>query len=285
MKVNFLYAFSLFFFIGLILQSASSGRAANGEIDATGSPLGQGGCGNVYCHGAGGGNATFTNPTVSVQIKDASGAVISSYIPDSVYTFELTVTSGGSPAGFGVQSVVLDSSNNRAGDFLSVTTANTQISTVSSGVQYLEQNGISTSGFFSGSWKAPSSGTGNVMVYARGLAVNNSGNYTGDQSTPSVQNILAESTLTSIQKVKSRETTFEIFPIPNDGKFYIANKGIPADISIRIFDMLGAQVYSESVFIARGNQHSIYVNGLLKGVYSVQIKRFDSIESKLIQIK
>ncbi|MCH2023942.1 MAG: T9SS type A sorting domain-containing protein [Saprospiraceae bacterium] len=285
MKVYFLHTLALFLFIGLILQSASSGRAANGEMDATGSPLGQGDCGNGYCHGAGGGNATFTNPTVSVQIKDISGTVITSYIPDSVYTFELTVTSGGSPAGFGVQSVVLDSLNNRAGDLISVTTPNTQISTVSSGVQYLEQNSISTSGFFSGTWKAPSSGTGNVMVYARGLAVNNSGNYTGDQATPSVQIILAESTLTSIEKVNSVEATFEIFPIPNDGTFYIANKGMSEDISIRIFDMLGIEVYSESVFIEKANQHRIHVHGLLKGVYSVQIKRFDSLESKLIQIK
>ncbi|MDC0230461.1 T9SS type A sorting domain-containing protein [Aureispira] len=282
MKVYFLHSLILFLFIGLILQSASSGRAANGEIDATGSPLGQGDCGNAYCHG---GNTTFTNPTVAVQIKDVSGTVITSYIPDSVYTFELTVTSGGSPAGFGVQSVFLDSLNNRAGDFLAVTTANTQISTVSSGVQYLEQNGISASGFFSGTWKAPSAGAGNVKLYARGLAVNNSGDYSGDQATPSVQTTLAESSVTSIRKVNSVEATFEIFPIPNNGTFYITNKGASEDISIRIFDMLGAEVYSESVFIEKINQHSIHVNGLIKGVYSVQIKRFDSLESKRIQIK
>ncbi len=285
MKVNFLHTLALFLFIGLILQSASSGRAANGEIDATGSPLGQGDCGNVYCHGTGGGNATFTNPTVAVQIKDASGAVITSYIPDSVYTVELTVTSGGSPAGFGVQSVFLDSLNNKAGDFLSATTANTQISTVSSGVQYLEQNGMSTSGFFSGTWKAPSSGTGNVMLYARGLAVNNSSDYSGDKATPSVLTILTESTVTYIPKVNSMETTFDIFPVPNNGTFYIRNKGASEEISIRIFDISGAEVYSESVFIEKTNQHSIHVNGLIKGLYSAQIKRFDSLESKLIQIK
>ncbi len=283
MKVYFLQTAALLLFIGFILQSASSGRAANGGIDATGSPIG-GSCGNNYCHGTGGGNATFTNPTVAVQIKDAAGSLVTSYLPDSIYTIELTVTSGGSPAGFGVQAVFLDTSNNKAGDFLAATSANTQISTVSSGIQYLEQNAIHPSGFFSGTWKAPSSGAANVTLYARGLAVNNSGDYSGDQATPSVQTTLAESIATPIRKVNAREATVELFPIPNNGTFYMTNKGASEEISIRIFDMLGAEVYSESAFIEKTNQHRIHLNGL-KGIYSVQIKRATGFETKLIQIK
>ena len=101
MKVYFLHTLTLFLFIGLILQSASSGRAANGEIDATGSPLGQGDCGNGYCHGAGGGNATFTNPTVAVQIKDVSGTVITSTSTATTNTTTGSAVSGSTTSGSG----------------------------------------------------------------------------------------------------------------------------------------------------------------------------------------
>ena len=88
------------------------------------------------------------------------------------------------------QSVALKSGNANAGTFTSFSTAASRIANLN-GRLYAEQSARSTTGFWSYSWTAPTSGTGNVTFYSVGLAVNGSGT-NGDQSTAGMSLALTE---------------------------------------------------------------------------------------------
>ena len=111
--------------------------------DRTGSPLGGGaGC---SCHGGG----SFL-PTISSEVKNVNGAVVTQYIPGELYTLELSVSaSSGAPSGYAFQAVSLsgNSSMVNAGNMLSANSLNTRISNFN-GRQYAEHNELNTSGVF-----------------------------------------------------------------------------------------------------------------------------------------
>lgn len=164
----------------------SGGAAANGVGDKTGSPLSTSTC--SQCHSGG----SFS-PNISVVVLDNSLNQVTSYIPGENYTIEYTVSNNtGSPAGFGMQSVLLSSNNNQAGDLTSATTPNTQIVNLN-GVEYVDHQQVSSTGVFTVNWTAPSAGFGNATIYAVGLSVNGNGGTSGDQVSSPVSLNLIES--------------------------------------------------------------------------------------------
>ncbi|MCR9172101.1 MAG: T9SS type A sorting domain-containing protein [bacterium] len=169
----------------------SGGLASVQFQDRTGSPISSGTCGN--CHSGG----TF-GTSVTIEVKDAGNNVITSYTPGTTYTVEYTInTTSGTPSGYGMQSVILNSSNGGAGTYGTVNTANSQISPLN-GVDYFEQQGAQAAGFFSVDWTAPNAGTGDVSIYSVGVAINGNGNTSGDQASSSTSIILSEDIPTSI---------------------------------------------------------------------------------------
>lgn len=169
----------------------SGGAAANGLGDRTGSPNSSATC--ASCHSGG----SF-NPTMTIEVKDALSNPVTSYIPGNTYTVEYTVVAGsGTPQGYGMQSVILNSSNTNSGNMVTANTTNSQI-TNAGGFQYLEHQGFQAGGFFSVDWTAPSAGTGPVSIFGISLAVNGSGNTAGDQVTPTQVFSLTESVPTTI---------------------------------------------------------------------------------------
>lgn len=147
-----------------------------GVGDKTGGPLSTGTCAD--CHS--GGNFS---PSVSMEVLDGNNNPVTDYVPGNNYTVNISVTAGaGAPSGYGFQAVALDGANAQAGTFGTPTTSNSQISN-SGSIQYIEHSGASSSGVFSYPWTAPASGTGNVVFYYMGLAVNGMGNTAGDSPT------------------------------------------------------------------------------------------------------
>jgi hypothetical protein len=257
-------------FIGItclfVLQSVSSGRAASGGQDRTGAPGSLGAC--TACHAN---NGAFSNPQMEVIVKNAMGAVVASYVPGDTYTLEFNVSSGGTPNGYGMQAVVLDASNANTGDLLTTSTANTQLSTIGNGREFVEHQGRSGTGMFVATWEAPAVGTGDVIVYGVGMAVNGSGT-AGDNTSSTTQVILTESPASSIDDLNIEESSWKLFPIPNDGGFNITNKDETGPIMVQVYDLQGRSVYSENVVLDHLGTHFMYCKDLVSGIYVVKMQ-------------
>lgn len=252
----------------LCLQSASGGRAANNEMDRTNSPGSSGTCG-IYCHNNSG---THPNTQLNVVIKDVNNNVINAYIPGEVYNLEFEVTSDGNPFGYGLQAVILDSLDMNAGDLLTVSTTETQLTTISNGREFVEHQGINSTGMFRATWMAPPAGTGAVTIYGIGIAVDGSGTTQGDDFDAAVPVILSENITSSTQHLESNSNLYEIFPNPSQGAFYIRTSEMQGNCSIKVFNLTGQIVYQETVELLQNIAHSINLKEKMAGVYWVEIE-------------
>ncbi|BDS11798.1 choice-of-anchor V domain-containing protein [Aureispira anguillae] len=249
------------------LQSVSGGRAALGGQDRTGAP-GALSSDCTLCHSSQG---SFSNPQIGITVKDASGTVVTSYVPGDIYTLEFAVTSGGTPVGYGMQAVALDASNNNAGDMIATSTSNTQLSTIGNGREFIEHSGRSSNGIFKTTWEAPVTGTGDVTIYGVGMAVNGAST-SGDNTSPTTQFVLTESPASGVDLLDLETDNFDIFPIPNDGSFKVKNRGAAGSITIDVLDLQGRTVYSESAMVDGFGTHSIYCKNLIPGTYIITVK-------------
>ncbi len=159
----------------------SGGPGTGGLGDRTGSPLSSATC--AQCHSGGSFNATL-----GVQVLDGSTPV-SSYTAGDTYTVVYTVS--GSSNGFGFQGGVLTSTNAAGGTFSSPS-SNAQLVTISGRPYFEHDGGPSNTGVFQASWTAPIANTGTVSFYGVGLAVNQNGGTSGDQTTSPVVFSLTE---------------------------------------------------------------------------------------------
>ena len=159
----------------------SGGIAKVSSFDRTGSPL-SGGQTCTQCHSASG---TYSNVVSSIKIKNESNEVVTSYKPGEEYTIEFEVSAEGSPKGYGGQLTILDEDDKMAGDLLSTTTPNTQITTLNS-VEYLEHSRLNTAGKFTVTYNAPTKGTGTVTIHAVGLASNDGTSSAGEDTSPAI---------------------------------------------------------------------------------------------------
>lgn len=192
--------------VGVYGIYSSGGFAnANGQ-DRTGSPL-SGGATCTQCHGQ-----ANANTTIAVTLRDASSNVVTSYIGGETYIVDFQVSNSNYSL-FGFQSVALRSDNSQAGNFSSVLTPQSQISTIGAR-QYPEQQSQSSTGLFRFTWVAPASGAGNITLYAMGNAVNGSGT-AGDQPSLPVSILITEQITTSIAYESSEicADNASIFPI------------------------------------------------------------------------
>lgn len=172
--------FTLTTFLG-----SSGGRAGAANSGNTGAP-GDASlvCGN--CHNSGSG--TYGVPTVSVSVATTLGGTpITQYAPGQEYFVTTTIAAPmGSPAGYGFQSVYLDDSENSTGSLSEIAAEpTTQVAAASNGRDYAEHSGIDADGVFRFKWTAPALGTGPVMIYTVGNAVDGTGNTSNDSGSPS----------------------------------------------------------------------------------------------------
>jgi hypothetical protein len=276
MKIKFISTLIFSFFVLLILQSVSAGRAFSGGQDRTGSPgsLSTSSTCNA-CHSIAG---AFTNPQIAVSVKDLTGNSVTSYTPGDTFDIEYTITSGGTPSGYGMQSVFLNSANSNIGDIISTSTSNTQLASITNGREFIEHSGRSSTGVFSGQWVAPSTGTGTVSIYSVGIAVNG-GSTSGDNVTPSTKVDLTEAVVSSTENLTNFSSEYLIFPVPNNGNFSIRNNGDAGTADIRIINMQGQLVFSKSTFAENDAQIDFNLNEIVDGLYFVEILKNGTSET------
>lgn len=183
MKIRLLFSLFAIAFAAF-LMSNSGGRASSANDGNTGAP-GETGTTCGTCH-----NGASFNISESLNITDAGGNAITSYLPGETYNVSLVINAtGGTPGGYAFQLTSLASNNTDVGAWQNLASnVKSAIASNIGGRTYLEHNGgISASNTFSMEWVAPASGTGDVSFYFAGNAVNGTGSTAGDKgSTGSV---------------------------------------------------------------------------------------------------
>lgn len=235
-----------------------NGPAAQGVGDRTGSPVG-GGQACMDCHSGG-----SYSPTLEITVKDGGNMIVDSYLPGETYTLEYTVSAGsGSPSGYGMQSLLISISpgHEEAGNVNSVSSSNTQISDVG-GHQYIEHLAASTSGIFTADWTAPAAGFGSIAVYGRGLAVNGTGNTSGDQETSSVVYSLSEAEITSISYTSDMFCKNDSDPMVSiegetGGSFSASPMGLSIEESSGLIDIESSEIGGYTITYDYGEDSSV----------------------------
>jgi hypothetical protein len=273
MKLQLFYSLLFGAFVLLTLQSVSGGRAASGGQDRTGAPGSLGTC--ATCHGNPG---AFSNTVINLTVTDGASNVVTSYMPGQTYTLAFTISSDGNPAGYGMQAIALDASDNNTGDMLLASTSNTQLSTITNGREFIEHQGTNPTNSFTTTWTAPASGTGDVTIHGIGMAVDGTGGTTGDNISATTPFSLTEALGSSISNISETKVSYQLFPNPSNGNVNLVNKGKAGESTIRIVDLLGQTVYDNQFFFDTNEQHYLELNDLIKGIYLVEIKKNQTTE-------
>lgn len=191
-------------FSGFVLMSNSGGRGSVTGQGATQAPGDNLTCASSSCHGV----SNF-DPMIEIAVLD-EGTPITEYRPGDVYDMVITVNNTGNPSRFGFQmTAVVNSDNSGAGSFDNL--GDNVKSLMLNSRTYLEHNGFTNMNQFASKWTAPDAGTGQVDIYAAGIAANGNGGTSGDGGNFSTL-VLAEDDLSSVEWLS--QENINIFPSP-----------------------------------------------------------------------
>jgi hypothetical protein len=277
MKFKYIYiSFSVL--LGLVTMfSYSSGPARSGLFDRTGSPV-SGINGNfcAECHSSG----SF-DPTVEIQLSDGTGAV-TKYVPGNTYTLQVKVVAGtGTPDGYGFQSVILDGNNQSVGTFGSAPNG-TGVQTLSNR-QYFEHRSRRPDNTFEIEWTAPAAGTGDVSIYAAGIASNANSQQTGDGAAKTSLT-LNEDDGASVNTNSPFSFSADLLNNPVENEMVIdLENNVAAKYQFRMMSLNGQVLLSEVENIQAGNQLQRFdVSGLTPGMYLMAIE--NGLERKMLKV-
>jgi hypothetical protein len=78
-----------------------------------------------------------------------------------------------------------------------------------------------------------------------------------------------------------------VYPNPNNGRFQVSiQSDLQQDVQIGLYDMLGRAVWQESpVSVSGSYTATISVAGLPQGIYALQVKSQDGVQSKMIEVR
>lgn len=248
----------------VVFNSNASGAGQSQGVDRTGSPLSPGTCGE--CHGQG-----SYNPSLDITLLDGTNPV-SAYVPGKQYTLRFSVNpANGTPGGYGYQATVLDSKNAQAGT-LGTAPSGQRVITLG-GRQYAEQSRRASSGVFQLPWTAPTAGTGNVVVYSTGVAVNGTGSNGGDNHA-SNKLTLTETTVSSLSAAKTLNAQLKVYPNPavEFARLEIQGKLENASLWVSLLDVQGRILQSRKVLHQGENtQIELDVKKLPRGQYWIKV--------------
>ena len=281
-----------FFFTltSLLLLSNAGGKALIGNEGMTGAPgdSKQANGTSITCQSCHNGGPY--NPTAKIDFFDEAGSTaVTKYEAGKTYTIRLTITATGTPAGYGFQMIdIRKSSSANIKGFLPATSqaAGIQITALSSGAQvnrtYAEHKQVLTSNTISVKWKAPAAGTGAVLFYAVGNAVNRNSSEIGDNGTSSVNVEIAE--LTSGVNELANSVQMIVSPNPTtEGVVLSLSSKSSKNIQVRISDINGKTVLVENRPIQVGeNTVKLDLSNLIQGAYMIQVIENQNIIAKKI---
>lgn len=248
---------------GATLISNSSGRGTVSGQGASGAPGDGTTCSSGGCHGSAG---PFAADIEVLLAKD--GEVVTEYKPGEMYTLAVIVkTETGNPARYGFQMTALvDSDNTAAGSFSNLS-SNAKALTINSRT-YLEHKGVSTQDDFTATWTAPAAGSGDVIVYAAGIAANGNGGTSGDSGALG-QVTFTEADVSNVKVLSSDEMNF--YPNPTNN-FIKVDTELNQNMVYDVLHINGAKVASGNL-----ENNSIDISNISNGLYIVTVSGDDFI--------
>lgn len=248
-----------------ILNSNSSGPAANNNGNRTGGPNSLGTC--AGCHGGGSGNTTAT---ITLRKKSDNSAATSQYNAGATYIVRIEGTHP-SLGGFGFQMMAVKSGNTQAGTFTNLG-SNYHV-TKRNNIEYVEQHHtLSKTGndfVAEFEWVAPVSGTGKVDFHGVLNAVNGDGNTSGDAVSNPVTLSLNESP-TNIETVEN--AAVKVYPNPASDVLSIdLGNAAVGTYTYSITDLNGRVVMASKINMPTQGKVTIPVAALENGIYAISI--------------
>ncbi len=266
MKARFVYTLFLAVLAALTLTANKSGRASAAGIGNTGAPGDDASPNGTprtcsYCHAGGNFNATIT-----IALRDSTGASVSTYQPGQVYTLRIATNASGSLPGYGFQAIGLRNSDNSDLDgFSDPGNNNYKIATIANGRTYAEHDNISNDSVFNVRFTAPPAGTGSITFYTAANVVNRNGFTSGDQPLSGTLTVL-ENGSTAVS---------ETVTLGNGG-----NGALKATVDeggswrLRVFDLGGRLLIEKHLHLVPGvNTLALPTDYLPAGVAVVQLAR------------
>lgn len=251
--------------IWIVLSSNASGAGFDQGVDRSGSPIGNSFCGD--CHSGG----TY-NPTVEIAMLDGTSP-ITTYVPGKKYTMRVSIVAGaGTPGGYGYQATVLGAKSNAQAGTLGAAPSGQRIVTLG-GRQYAEQSRRSTANTFQMPWTAPAAGTGDLKVYAAGMAVNGDGGTGRDNPIKATLN-LSEATSTGLSSNKILSAQIKVYPNPaiEFARVEIEGSTENEQLWVNLLDVQGRILQSKRLSQhTQNSQVDLNVKALPKGQYWVQV--------------
>ncbi len=261
-KTIYTLFFGTLLFVGgsILLTSSSNGRAFSANDGNTGAPGEGQTCRS--CHGGGFGT------TVSITLKDSTGFPVSDYVPGKVYDVDVSINTTGTAQRYGFQMVTL-TSNSIPYNAWTQPAPNTRIASAGQR-DYAEHRGKSITSTFSTKWTAPVAGTGDIVFYAGGAAVNNDGSTSGDGGNTTSLTI-SEDISTSVNELSIADK-LAFFPNPVEGQLFIQNSNSETLTGIiKIVDLSGKLIMDRSLSVDANGQEVVDMTKLNSGVYMAQI--------------
>lgn len=248
---------------GAMLLSNSIGRGTSSGQGAAGAPGDGLTCSSGGCHGSAGPFA----PDLQISLTQ-DGEQITEYRPGETYTLTVKVeATTGTPSRYGFQMTpVIDSDDSAAGSLTDISD-NAKALTLNDRT-YLEHDGPSNVDEFSATWTAPAEGSGDITVYAAGIAANGNGGPSGDSGTLGSVTF-TESDLSSLKVLTKDEMSFSPNPANN---FIIVDTKLNQSMVYNVLTIDGAKVASGNL-----ENKSIDVSNFQNGLYIVTVKSQDFI--------
>lgn len=253
---------SVFLFIAFS-DGPAGGIGNNGvrKQDRTGSPHAIAtGATCAACH-----NDGSFSPSLAIELLD-NGTAVNTYEPGKTYQLRYALSaSSGTPSAYGIQSVVLeDGGNDNAGTFGSAP-AGTRIAPIQTR-SYFEHTTPSTASTFEVDWIAPDAGTGQVTVYASGVAANLDNDNDNDGAATNTLNL---DELISSLRLESLDVHTSLFPNPGSEVINLQFTSVEQqNTTLHIINALGVEVHRDKLKLNQGaTAYQVDITQFPSGVY------------------
>ena len=241
----------------LYLSSYSSGPAGSNGVDATSSGFGRQACGS--CH-RGGDYGTAT----ALQLLDEAGEAVDAYRPGQTYTVRLDIGTSTAPGGYGFQVLaLLEAARTQAGTF-GEAPANTSVTELG-GRSYFEHRRRLSAATHEIEWTAPEAGSGAVVVYAVGNAVNGTGGTSGDEVDEAVVTF-PEAAASALAEMSWPAALRHANPAPGELRLWSTHGATAGEVTVA---SIGGRTYARSVLAKAA---PLTVRGLPPGLYAVRLR-------------
>jgi len=253
---------------------------SSGISGRTGSP-GETTC--TACHSGGTG-------TTVVNISATPAFTSNQYVPGTTYTVNVTVTNN-SYSNFGFGCEILDASSNTDAGTMTTPLTGVKFLTASNGrknaVQSSPKSGTG-SATFSFVWTAPT-GTNNIVIYAAGIAVNNTGGTGGD--AVGTRSLTLSANANGIKEI-TNNVKINVYPNPASDFVSIQVENISEirNVNIELWDLKGNKVdhlNASQLNVGTQNIRVFLPDNINNGLYILKLQSAnnETIASKMIIVK